>query len=1105
MNVFTNEKLDTITTEAFNGFHEGLIREHWMNLIGREQLNQNETVRLVVMPGPNSQIAKTGKIATGGWADTERISSPDELLRRMTVIQGTDTPGEVGFALSAGVYDYVPQKSPNFTSLKYIQNMIIDVDAHINETTKDRFNLTTIRPDYIKYSGLLILNYINSLLHDNGIPNVTPVYTAVTGGGFQFGVRFDKPLDKDDGKKVFETFGAVLGFEHINALSNKQNSDQNRINLALKEQEQNNKILRENALIDSELTSNNGKIANVVSQTYNADENLATNGSDKIEGLDVIKRKKGMSVQIKSFFGEWFMPFLELDNSFKDVTHAQRIPGTINQKYSAFAYIDKDIISGNNLMEMLSGFEQEIWADPLLNDARKENHIKHYKSVVHKFKQDLLNKNPDMTIIPQPTEAIKALSGIVQYANSRERLIGSEFITLSEAEKQILNALGEKDKVKEVLSDLGIEVVKDSSSYIACRSPFRTDSKPSLAVYVNNNRANIKDFTENKTYNLITLWMEVNGVSKTEAIESLAFKYNIKIDKADKRELVKIQNTDSVFELIKLINTEDYVYYRLAYAPDKCMIKNIKTGKANEFKGYKMMADHVLRYQLKKTHPDPEFMKTFQEAFLQYVMIDAFEDFLPGGQKTYEEDYIQFVNVWTTSENYLKCWEESVGLMEMTIEESLELIKSVCPTIYVFLLQITQKGDLHYFINWLNTLAKFQYGPVIPIFPSIEGAGKNLFANRILSVYLNKNYIHIVNGNAIQSNFNSFMGHANLIIADEGDFTGSREFDQLKLLSGNDTVRVEKKGVDAQTVDKRFNMCMFTNGSEPVRHPITDRRCVYYKLEYTLEATLTKLGYKSINAFNALVDSEVHKFWGIIIKTKLNNLWANHNIKNGIYHNQILLMHPFGKLVLKMVENKWTEISLQLNEKQKELQDEKTNMILLQDIQNKFLTGEPLPLITINKYLDAMSWKSTTSIQEFITKNKLQTHGINIIVESDSIKIGLDAEKLQKFIFQENNLSLVIPEFSVGEIKSLEKLREETSKEKETILEKSMPKNNFANTHSVSPQGVITKKDIGGIPGMAGIGGLNGLPPIDPNLMNIPGGIPIGLPSGIATELPKGI
>ena len=1055
MNVFSNERLDTITNEAFNGFHEGLIKQHWMTLIGKEQLEIDETVRLVIMPGPNSSLVK--KVTTGGWADTLQIRTPDQLIKRMTELQGADVPGSVGFALSAGVYNYIHKKSPGINSIKYIQNMVIDVDAHPFEGTKDRFNLTVLRPDYLKYASIITLNYINDLLIANGIPAITPVYTAMTGGGLQFGVRFDKALDKEDAKRVFDTFGSILGFNHAQALSNVSENNQREIdesivNKATQEQEQNKLAIVNNSIVEDSETN----------------------------GLDIVKKKKGISVKVKSFLGEWFTPFMELDNTFKDISHAQRIPGTINQKYSAFAYIDNDLVSNKDLDDILVTFEQEVYSDPLMNDDLKNKFIIHYKKVIQLYRTTVLNKNPNNLVIPQPSDAIKALSSIIQHANSKERVQGIEFITLSEAEKQILTALGSKEMVKEVLIDLGIDIVKDSSSYIACRSPFRTDSKPSLAIYLNHNKANIKDFTEDKYYNLITLWMEVNKVTKTEAIESMAYKYNIKIDKSDKRELAKMQTTESVFDLIKLVNTEDFVYYRLADATKRCIIKNIKTGKSRTFDGYKTLADHILMYQLGIKNPEEEYRKAFEEACLQYIIIDAFEDFLPGGLKVYEEDFIQHVNIWSTSDNYLKCWAESESLTEMNITEAIALIKEVCPTVYIYLLQITQKGDLPYFVNWLNTLAKFHYGPIIPIFTSIEGAGKNYFANKILGPYINKNYIATVNGNAIQSNFNSFMGHTNLIIADEGDFTGSREFDQLKMLSGNDTVRVEKKGVDAQTMDRRFNMCMFTNGQEPVRHPITDRRCVYFKLEHTLQATLAKLKISSVKEFGDRIDKEVFKFWGIIIKTKLDNAWANENIKNGQYHHQILLMHPFGKLVLKMIGNKWSEISLQLNEKQKELQEEKTNMMLLQDIQNKFFSGEALPLITINKYLDAMSWKSSTSIQEFIAKNKLHEHGIEIIVDSDSIKIKLDAVKLQEFIFQENNLSELIPEFAVPKVKTLSELAEELESEKKTILDHNKQTNQFVNKHNPTP--TPGTQPFGGAP-------MGNLPPL-------PGGIP-GLPVGL--------
>ena len=1070
-NTFSNEKLDSIMDTSLNGFHEETIKKHWNNIIGHEKLRDDETVRLVIMPSKTSLMAQSSNIATGGWADKVQIRSANELINRMIEVQGIEKPGEIGFALSAGIYNYVPDKSPNYTSLKYIQTMIIDVDAHLNEVTKDRFNMTTIKPKYLKYSAMVCLNYINTLLNQNGLPYINPVYTAMTGGGFQFGVRFDRPLDKESGKRVFETFGSVLGFDYLN----KKDSEKFKI-----EQEIAQKALAENSVtIENSTIFGGSKNANQTS-FKNEEDNQVVDA-----GFQEIKKKKGLTINIKSFQDEWFSPFMELDASFKDVTHAQRVPGTINQKYSAFAYID-DFISAMENEEVIDNILNEIYLDiAIVNEKDRVNLTNHFRATLTKFNEEILKHNPTCQFTKQPTDKILALSPMVQFANSVDRNLVGDYISLTEVEKQILAALTQKEMVLEVLSDMGIEVVKDSTSYIACRSPFRTDAKPSLAVYTNTARVIIKDFTEEKTYNFITLWMAVHQCNKTQAIDQIAIKYNIKIDKTDKREFQKLQTVESVTDLIKEVNTVDYVYYRLANSSKTCIIKSIKTGSAKSFDGYKMLADHVLRFQLKIKNPDSEMRLAFQEAFLQYVIIDAFEDFLPGGERIFEDDYIQYVNIWTASDSYKKCWEESELLKDMNLDEAINLIKDVCPAIYIFLLQITQKGDLKYFLNWMNAIAKFQYLPIVPIFPSIEGAGKNLFANEVLAPYVNDKFLAVANGQALQSNFNSFMGHSNLIIADEGDFTGSREFDQLKLLTGNNTVRVEKKGVDAQIMARRFNICMFTNGTEPVRHSVTDRRCVYFKLEHTLAATLTKLGYESINDFIDKIRSEVHKFWGIIIKTKLHKPWINHNLKNGQYMYQIFMMHPFGKLVLKIIENKWDEISLQLNEKQKELQDEKVNMQLLQNIEMAFFNGEPLPLITINKYLDAMSWKSSTSIQDFINKNNLQSHGIRIIVDNDSIKIKLDAQKLQELVFQENNLSEVIPEFAVPKIKSLEELREEMENKRNSKHSHKSTSTNFSNVHTAEKVATFNG------PGSANFKDLSiGNTKLDlPGLPNLPKGI----------------
>ena len=1041
-----NTLLEEVTSNAISGINEEVVHKHWETIIGTKQLEADETIRLVIMPGKDSNIAKKAGFekTTGAWTDKGQIRNANELIQKMRTISIGEVPGAIGFALSAGVYYYRPNNTPSYNDLKYIQTMIIDIDAHLNDKTKDRFNLSILDTKYLKFASISMLNYINYLLKENGLNPVACKYAANTGGGFQFGIAFNEKLNKEKARKVFETFGAVLG----TTIGSEEKIK--------KDQKINNEIISK-----IETVSTNELIGNEIIEK---------------EGEFSARTKKGLLLHVKSLMGDWSTPFFEIDNSFKDCTHAQRIIGTINQKYECFAYADSGLCTDNGLLNIINSINAEVESHIHFTAAHKVKLKEYFYNALRLMNTYILHNNPKCNYTLVDTQDIEDLSSIIQTANSLQRHQGSEFISLTEVEKQILVAL-KADKVLEVLGDLGITVVKTSSKYIACRSPFREDSKPSLAIYLNEDRVHIKDFTEDKNYNLITLWMAVNNCSKTEAIEQMAFRYSVKLEKTDKKDFVKLQQFETAMEYIREINVEDYIYYRLANKSRSCIIKNVKTSSGVAFDGSMLLSDHVLINQLGCKHPDKDFKKEFNELFERYILIDAFEDFEPGANKTIIDDHVRKVNVWSANESYLKCYEEAEKLEEMKLDEAIALIKEVCPYIYIYLLQITQKGDLKFLVNWLNCLAKFRYIPIIPIFPSVQGAGKNLFATKILAPYLNNQYISVVNGQQLTNNFNSFMGETNLIISDEGDFsTGTKDFDQLKMLTGNDMVRVEKKGIDTVVRQRKFNICMFTNSEVPIRHPMSDRRCVYFKLEHPLPHTLRKLNDPEVQSpkdFIRKISEEIHKFWGIIIKTKIVERWTEENLKNGVFINQILMMHPFGRLVCKILENDWDSIGLQLNERQKEAQEEAFNMKLLSEIKENFYNGDPIPLIVINKYLDAMAWKSTTSIQQFLQQNRLHEYGINIIVDPTSIKIKLDIEKLQEVIFQENNLAEVIPEFKVKSKMTLQELREEHEKDGKKLA-----------ASVIRPSTKIP------VPGMS-------VP------TNLPGGLPGGLPSGLPGGLPS--
>lgn len=944
------------------GFNEQEIYTHWMKTIGIEQLADNETARLVIMPGANSNI----KTHTGSFTSKKRIHNPKQLIDVLHQIQSTNPEGSVGFALSTGVFQYEYDVAPSIGKFKYTQCMTIDVDARYSGK-KERFNVSLAKPQYIVFSLVNTLNYMNELLLKNGIPSITPRFVNLTGGGFQIGVKFDKLLDRDSAEKVFNTFGTILGD------------------------------------IKKEKTEEAEKEVKELEQITNEHSVAMFNDGGDI----VLEKQKGITVPMMDDFNNLSDVFFELDNSFKDISHAQRIIGTKNQKYNADTKNIDYVLQKDKFDKFMMDLNNDI---NRLDVAKKSNFQKLIQKTITAY-NELYKDNIKAQYTLQPSEYIIDRSQFIikSYSNDVKKTNTTQ---LSYMEQKVLEKVG--DYIYILLAEMQIKVVTKTARYIACSSPFREDTKPSFAIYINGGFANIIDFGDNEKYTVIDVWEKIHKVSRTTAIEEIAEICGIQLDKGMKKEFVSLQTAEDVQARIAEIDVTDKIYYRLANKSKDCIIRNIKTGESVIFDGPNMIADHVLKNQLNAKHADMELVKEFRTKFQEQILMDAFETFDPGKKTSFTKDGIKYVNTWVPSEAYRECLEISKNIDSLGIDEAIDLIRSELPTLYLYLLQLTQRGSLKYFVHWLAMVSKLNiYTATIPIFTSVEGTGKNLFAQFVLEFYLNKEYVHTVDGHAMGSNFNDFMGSANLIISDEGNYTSTKDVDRLKGLSGSDRVRVEKKGVDAKRVERKFNIMMFTNGKKPVLHTITDRRFTYFRLDHSLELTLSKLNI-TLDEFKERIVEERARFWAILMKTKLSPKWLQMNIKNGQYIRQIFNMHPFGELILKMVEGDWDDVLLQMNEKVRGDEEMAANTTLLSNIKDSFESGHGIRITMINKYLDAMSWKSSKSIQEYITENNLKNYGVKL-TSSNGVSFHIDKEKILKLTEQENNLSELIPEFAVSE------------------------------------------------------------------------------------------
>jgi len=422
------------------------------------------------------------------------------------------------------------------------------------------------------------------------------------------------------------------------------------------------------------------------------------------------------------------------------------------------------------------------------------------------------------------------------------------------------------------------------------------------------------------------------------------------------------------------------------------------------FDGTRMLAEHILLNQLGVIHADAELRNMFHDLFIEKVLINAFEEFTPGMSYTYERDNIKFINLWIPGKQYLEIHEMAKMIDVMDIRGALTLIEERLPVMYFYLCQMTQRGSLEYFINWLINMANFNTMSILPVINTVQGTGKGVFIEHVLEHYLNHEYVNVVTSGKISGNFNAFMEKSSLIVLDEGNFSKSHEVDNLKLLTGNKYIQMEKKGVDSVKIKRHFNLLMMTNGDSPIVHPSNDRRITYFRCDVTLLDSVKQYGFETIDDFIVSLKEEVSEFWAILVKTAPKTEWSNANLKDNQFNKQILMMHPFGNLLIMMLNNEWDEIKLQMNENIDDNMVITANLEMIDHIRTEFDQSGTINLTLINKYIKSLVFKSFISIQQFIKMNALEKNGIQIKNNGTAVLIYINKAKLKNLIHMSNNL-----------------------------------------------------------------------------------------------------
>lgn len=715
---------------------------------------------------------------------------------------------------------------------------------------------------------------------------------------------------------------------------------------------------------------------------------------------------------LENQLGEFIAVNFEIDKSSADITHVQRCTGTVNQKYDVMAR-RLDVFSYNGdeltlLKERVRTNMQETQYD----EQRKKYYIDTIENLFIQFTKGLEIALPSINVEDNIVTA--TMQATRTYIKPTD-LKNIEYDLLQKIKQANIDPLTLMPEVRTGPS---------SGNLTKLYCPFHEESNPSMAFYRNELFDVFKDFHDDETYTLITFWEKLYGVTKSAAISQIAEAAGIKLGRNERKEYQSLENDEIIDRLIDKIDTDNFVYYRMASKNRTCVVRHIDTGESYIFDGPKMLGVHILQNQLNIQEADLRLQEEFVKAFQEKILIDAFEEFYPGKPTVFSKQFIKFVNLWVPNERYKKVHERAEEIYqqangEFKLEETLQLIKRKTPWTYKYILQMVQNGDLMWFINWLSGVSKFKTMPTVPVIFGVQGAGKNLFVSTVMDFYLNNEYVKVVSGDRIMQQFNSMLESTSLLVLDEGDFSTGKEVDQLKLLTGNDKILIEKKGVDATNKTRHFNVLFFSNGEVPLRHPAMDRRITYFNNEISLLASCEVWGL-TIDDLVERVKEELNEFWAIIVNTELDHKMAMANSKNGQFWKQILMQHPFGALVVKLMNNEWEDIALQLNENVSDTTEMQANLKLLETIKEQFESSGKVSLTLINRYMQSLNFRMKQSIQKFIQVNHLHEFGISVVVEADDVKIQVNKHKVTESLKVKNVLKAAYPKTAKEEVSELE-------------------------------------------------------------------------------------
>jgi len=214
-------------------------------------------------------------------------------------------------------------------------------------------------------------------------------------------------------------------------------------------------------------------------------------------------------------------------------------------------------------------------------------------------------------------------------------------------------------------------------------------------------------------------------------------------------------------------------------------------------------------------------------------------------------------------------------------DKFIDILNKKTPHIYTLLLNLFEKNEyVDYFINYLTSfiISRKKIRTAI-LFAGIEGAGKGLLIDNVLTPIFSKDYVCNVIASSLKREFNSALENKLIVNFNEcaSDFSQNDNVTQtLKSLITDNTFLLNQKGIQELQVKNNFLVFLSQNHKNAVKIGMSDRRFSYFTQSTSLANVVAeKHPNETMDDFVSAIEGEIDAFCGCLAFYKYNTAKAN--------------------------------------------------------------------------------------------------------------------------------------------------------------------------------------------------------------------------------------